>query len=85
MKESDCPICKKTMNKKTRVVAVAKNMHWWNFDIQLGDELCDFGIDSIDHVEFIIELEKEFKIAIPDEKAERLRTLQDFVDHIEGK
>ncbi|MCH5231222.1 MAG: acyl carrier protein [Muribaculaceae bacterium] len=42
----------------------------------------DLGADSLDAVELIMELEKEFGITIPDEKAERIRTVGHVIDYI---
>ena len=44
----------------------------------------DLGADSLDTVELIMELEKEFDISIPDEKAEAIATVGDAVSYIEG-
>ena len=38
----------------------------------------DLGADSIDQVELVMDLEKEFGISIPDEEAERLETVSNF-------
>ena len=43
----------------------------------------DLGADSLDAVELIMEFEKEFGISIPDDEAERLRTIGDAVRYIE--
>ena len=43
----------------------------------------DLGADSLDTVELIMEFEKEFNIAIPDEDAEKISTVQDAVSYIE--
>ena len=42
----------------------------------------DLGADSLDTVELIMEFEKEFNIAIPDEKAENIGTVGEAVDYI---
>ena len=39
----------------------------------------DLGADSLDTVELIMELEKEFGISIPDDQAEKISTVQDAV------
>lgn len=44
----------------------------------------DLGADSLDTVELIMELEKEFDIAIPDEQAEKIQTVGDAIKHIES-
>ena len=42
----------------------------------------DLGADSLDTVELIMELEKEFGMSIPDDQAEKISTVQDAVDYI---
>ena len=42
----------------------------------------DLGADSLDLVELIMSMEEEFDIDIPDEKAEKLVTVQDAMDYI---
>lgn len=42
----------------------------------------DLGADSLDTVELIMEFEKEFNIAIPDEHAEKIATVGDAVTYI---
>ena len=44
----------------------------------------DLGADSLDTVELIMEFEKEFNIAIPDDQAERISTVGQAVDYIEA-
>ena len=40
----------------------------------------DLGADSLDQVELLMEFDKEFKITIPDDEAERIYTVGDAVD-----
>jgi acyl carrier protein len=42
----------------------------------------DLGADSLDLVELIMAMEEEFDIEIPDEEAEKIRTVQDAIDYI---
>lgn len=42
----------------------------------------DLGADSLDTVELIMEFEKEFEIAIPDEQAENIQTVGQAVKFI---
>jgi len=44
----------------------------------------DLGADSLDTVELIMEFEKEFNIAIPDEEAEKISTVGDALKYIES-
>ena len=43
----------------------------------------DLGADSLDIVELIMAFEEEFNIEIPDEIAEKIKTVNDAVDYIE--
>src|SRR6476660_9803498 len=43
----------------------------------------DIGADSLDIVELIMELEEEFDIQIPDEQAEKIKTVGEAIDYIE--
>ena len=45
----------------------------------------DLGADSLDIVELVMEFEKEFNIDIPDEEAEKLRTVGDAVAYLNTK
>lgn len=42
----------------------------------------DLGADSLDTVELIMEFEKEFNIAIPDDQAENIATVGEAVKYI---
>ena len=43
----------------------------------------DLGADSLDTVELIMEFEEEFGCTIPDDAAEKLRTVKDAIAYIE--
>ena len=45
----------------------------------------DLGADSLDIVELVMEFEKEFNIDIPDEDAEKLRTVGDAIEYLNSK
>jgi acyl carrier protein len=42
----------------------------------------DLGADSLDTVELVMAFEEAFEIEIPDEDAEKIRTVKDAVDYI---
>lgn len=44
----------------------------------------DLGADSLDIVELVMELEEEFDMSIPDEDAEKIRTVGEAVDYIKN-
>ncbi len=45
----------------------------------------DLGADSLDTVELIMALEEEFSVEIPDEDAEKMKTVGDVIKYIEEK
>ena len=45
----------------------------------------DLGADSLDQVELVMAFEKEFDIDIPDEEAEKLRTVGDALKFLHEK
>lgn len=49
----------------------------------------DLNADSLDTVELVMELEDEFDMTIPDEEAEKLKTVGEAIDyiakHLDGK
>ena len=49
-----------------------------NLNVSLVMEL---GVDSLDIVELIMAIEKEFNIQFPDSVNKKLRTLQDFIEN----
>ncbi|MCX8044982.1 MAG: acyl carrier protein [Desulfobacterota bacterium] len=44
----------------------------------------DLGADSLDLVELIMVFEEKFNQEIPDEDAEKIRTVQDAIDYIKA-
>ena len=42
----------------------------------------DLGADSLDQVELVMAFEEGFDLEIPDEAAEKIRTVQDAIDYI---
>jgi acyl carrier protein len=44
----------------------------------------DLGADSLDQVELVMAFETEFNIDIPDEEAEKIKTVGDAVNKIES-
>ncbi|VDO23235.1 unnamed protein product [Haemonchus placei] len=47
-----------------------------------SDFVNDLGLDSLDHVEMIMEMEEEFGFEIPDGDADRLKTPRDIFQYI---
>lgn len=45
----------------------------------------DLEADSLDIVEMLMLLEEKFEIQIPEDAAEKMKTVQDVVDYVEAK
>ena len=55
-------------------------------DIQMDTNLMkDLEADSLDAVEIIMAIEDEYDIEIPDEDAQKIKTVKDVIEYIESK
>lgn len=54
-------------------------------DIAMESSFADLGADSLDSVELIMGFEEEFGIEIPDEDAEKIKTVGNAVEYIDKK
>ena len=45
----------------------------------------DLGADSLDTVELVMELEQQFETEIPDEDAQKIKTVQNAIDYVSSK
>jgi len=45
----------------------------------------DLGADSLDLVELVMAMEEAFGMEVPDEDAEKLRTVKDVIDYIKTR
>lgn len=45
----------------------------------------DLGADSLDTVELVMKFEEDFDLEIPDEDAEKIRTVRDAIDYIDAQ
>lgn len=65
---------------------IKEQMHHEDMEVteetSLKDEL---GVDSIDLMEFVVNLEDEFSIEIPDDDIETIKQLGDMLDYLEGR
>lgn len=70
-----CPSCGHLLwhfQNKLKLETLDPNLEW----------VADLGIDSIEMVELVMELEDEFGLSIPDEDAEKIRTVADAIRYI---
>ena len=69
---------------KKKLIPLIERITWEN-DIKEESQFnYDLGFDSLDAVDLIIDTEREFGISIPDEKAEKVKTVKDAIDLIES-
>ncbi len=45
----------------------------------------DLGADSLDQVELVMDFEDKFEVDIPDEDAEKLRTVGAAIEYLQGR
>lgn len=64
---------------------VAEKLHIDRAQVTLGSTMQDLGADSLDMVEIVMRIEEEFNIQINDADAERLQTMQEVVEYIQGQ
>ena len=50
--------------------------------VPAAEFITDLNADSLDIVELVWAIEKEYDIEIPDDEAEKIRTVQDAIDYI---
>ena len=72
------------MNKveiTSRIKSIAKYNHILS-DIDVNAKFVDLGLDSLDVMELVMAIEKDFRISIPDSKIEKFENIQNIVDYI---
>ena len=72
---------------KEKVKEIIVNQLGVNADEVVEDAsfIDDLGADSLDTVELVMAFEEEFNQEIPDEEAEKLKTVGDAIKYIEEK
>ncbi|WP_127942859.1 acyl carrier protein [Mycoplasma sp. ATU-Cv-703] len=71
------------MNVKKMVFEKLKTLTNQKFDT--NSEVLAIGIDSLDLVELITDVEEQLKIAISDQELESIKTIEDIITTIEKK
>jgi acyl carrier protein len=61
---------------------IAEKLHVEASSIKPESTLQDLGADSLDMVDIVMKVEEEFGIEINDEDADKLHTVQDFINYV---
>lgn len=72
---------------KQRILEVFYGSEWIDVDKARNDEARlreDLGFDSLDQIEILMDVEKEFRIRIPDAEVEKVRTVGDIIELVDG-
>jgi acyl carrier protein len=84
--DAPCPKCGQLLwfddadNRRRILELIAARLSLKPNEIDLDSPLPDFGADSLDIVELIMDLEEEFDATIPDEAVDNIRTVRDLVE-----
>ena len=65
------------------ISALASVKHISPEQISLETPLKDLGVDSLDTVTILFEIEKRLKISIPDDQLHSIQTVRDIVERIQ--
>jgi acyl carrier protein len=73
--------------EQTKIVNIIANQLGVDKEMVTGaaNIVDDLGADSLDVVELVMALEEAFDTEIPDEEAEKIRTVQDIFDYMDKK
>ena len=72
--------------QKEVLALIAEQMNIKADSIQPTNNIIDdLKADSLDVVEIVMTLEEKFDLSIPDEEAEKMKTIQDLIDYVKSK
>lgn len=72
------------LEKIKEIIAEQLNVDSSIIDID-SNLMADLAADSLDAVEIIMAVEEEYDLAIPDDDAEKFRTVRDLVEYVDGQ
>ncbi|HOC02657.1 MAG TPA: acyl carrier protein [Candidatus Ratteibacteria bacterium] len=73
------------IEKKIKEIVMEKLQVESSSVVENASFIDDLGADSLDTVEIVMDFEEKFGIEIPDEDAEKIRTVGDAIRYIEEK
>ena len=72
--------------KKDIIPIVLKSVHdqcGMGSKVDINDSMEDLGLDMMDLIEIIMDLELELRVEVPDDAEDKIKTVQDIVDYFE--
>ena len=66
-----------------QILDIVQELHGQNFD--MDTDLRDQGLDSLDIVELVMKIEKEFNIAITDDEVISAKSIKDISELVDSK
>ena len=72
-----------TVEKLREILALTSND--LAFEVNDSESLHSQGVDSLDLMDFYLNIEDEYGIQIPDVDVDKLHSLQDFITYVNGK
>ncbi|MCM8805883.1 MAG: acyl carrier protein [Candidatus Omnitrophica bacterium] len=73
------------IEKKVKEIVMEKLQVEESAVVENASFVDDLGADSLDTVELVMEFEEKFDVEIPDEEAEKIRTVGDAINYLEQK
>ena len=71
--------------QKEIITLIAEQMNIKAENIKTRNNIIDdLKADSLDVVEIVMTIEEKFEISIPDEEAEKMKTIQDLIDFVKN-
>ena len=71
--------------QKEIITLIAEQMNVKAENIKTENNIIDdLKADSLDVVEIVMTIEEKFEISIPDESAEKMKTIQDLIDFVKN-
>jgi acyl carrier protein len=71
------------IEKKVKEIVMEKLQVEESAVVENASFVDDLGADSLDTVELVMEFEEKFDVEIPDEEAEKIRTVGDAINYLE--
>jgi acyl carrier protein len=65
-----------------RVIKLLENIVLQGYDIDNDSTWLDMGLDSLDKIEMMMDMEDEFRVDIPDHAMELIDTVAELIEYI---